>query len=118
MSGDPGQHGVDPDAVPDVIRGHGEGEGGHRTLPGGVQGGRTRTTRQGQGLGSALVEMGTSRADAAGVPCYLETAMDSNITFYRKRGFEVVGQADCFGHTLTGMVREPRQPAGLRDSRA
>jgi len=52
------------------------------------------------------------------VPCYLETAMDSNITFYRKRGFEVVGQADCFGHTLTGMVREPRQPAGLRDSRA
>jgi len=76
MSGDPGQHGVDPDAVPDVIRGHGEGEGGHRTLPGGVQGGRTRTTRQGQGLGSALVEMGTSRADAAGVPCYLETAMD------------------------------------------
>lgn len=68
----------------------------------------TRTARQGQGLGSNLVEMGTSRADDAGVPCYLETATDSNIAFYRKRGFEVVGQGDCFGHTLTGMIRRPR----------
>ncbi|HET6745448.1 MAG TPA: GNAT family N-acetyltransferase [Candidatus Limnocylindria bacterium] len=68
----------------------------------------TRAARQGQGLGSSLVEMGTSRADAAGLPCYLETGTDSNIAFYRKRGFEIVGQADCFGHTLTGMVRQPR----------
>ena len=68
----------------------------------------TMTARQGQGLGSTLVELGTSRADAAGVPCYLETGTDSNIAFYRKRGFEVIGQADCYGHTLTGMVRPPR----------
>lgn len=68
----------------------------------------TRTARQGQGLGSKLVEMGTSRADDAGVPCYLETGTDSNIAFYRKRGFEIVGQAECYGHTLTGMVRAPR----------
>jgi ribosomal protein S18 acetylase RimI-like enzyme len=68
----------------------------------------TRTARQGQGLGSTLVEMGTSRADVAGVPCYLETGTDSNIAFYRKRGFEVIGQADCYGHALTGMVRAPR----------
>lgn len=71
----------------------------------------TRTARQGQGLGSALVEMGTSRADAAGVPCYLETGTDANVAFYRKRGFEIVGQADLYGHTLTGMVRPPRTPA-------
>jgi ribosomal protein S18 acetylase RimI-like enzyme len=68
----------------------------------------TRTARQGQGLGSQLVEIGTSRADAAGVPSYLETGTDSNIAFYRKRGFEVVGQADCYGYTLTGMIRPPR----------
>jgi ribosomal protein S18 acetylase RimI-like enzyme len=68
----------------------------------------TRTASQGQGLGSQLVEMGTSRADAAGVPCYLETGTDSNIAFYRKRGFEIIGQADCYGYTLTGMVRQPR----------
>jgi ribosomal protein S18 acetylase RimI-like enzyme len=68
----------------------------------------TRTARQGQGLGSALVEMGTSRADEAGVPCYLETGTDANIAFYRKRGFELIGQADCYGHMLTGMIRGPR----------
>lgn len=68
----------------------------------------TRSGRQGQGLGSALVELGTSRADDAGVPCYLETGTDSNVAFYRKRGFEVIGQADCYGYTLTGMVRSPR----------
>ena len=68
----------------------------------------TRAARQGQGLGSTLVEMGTSRADAAGVPCYLETGTDSNIEFYRKRGFEIIGQADLYGHALTGMIRRPR----------
>lgn len=71
----------------------------------------TRTARQGQGLGSMLVELGISRADAAGVPCYLETGTDSNIAFYRKRGFEIIGQAELYGHTLTGMVRPPRTPA-------
>lgn len=71
----------------------------------------TRTARQGQGLGSQLVEMGTSRADEAGVPCYLETGTDSNIAFYRKRGFEIIGQTELLGHTLTGMVRPPRAPA-------
>jgi ribosomal protein S18 acetylase RimI-like enzyme len=68
----------------------------------------TRAASQGQGLGSALVEMGTSRADAARVPCYLETGTDSNIAFYGKRGFEVIGQAELYGHTLTGMIRRPR----------
>jgi ribosomal protein S18 acetylase RimI-like enzyme len=67
----------------------------------------TRADRRGQGLGSALVEAGTSRADAAGVPCYLETGTQSNIDFYAKRGFEVIGQTDLDGHTLSGMVRRP-----------
>jgi hypothetical protein len=40
------------------------------------------------------VEKDTSRADAAGVPCYLETGTQSNIDFYAKRGFEIVGQTD------------------------
>jgi ribosomal protein S18 acetylase RimI-like enzyme len=66
-----------------------------------------RTARQGQGLGSALVEVGTSRADEAGLPCYLETGTQSNIDFYTKRGFEIVGQSEYLGHTLTGMVRQP-----------
>jgi ribosomal protein S18 acetylase RimI-like enzyme len=67
-----------------------------------------RTGRQGQGLGSQLVEMGTSRADQAGLPCCLETATEANIAFYRKRGFEIIGQRECLGHTLTALVRQPR----------
>ena len=67
-----------------------------------------RSEFQGQGLGSAMVEVGTSRADEVGVPCYLETGTQSNIDFYEKRGFEIVGQARLFGHTLTGMVRQPQ----------
>jgi ribosomal protein S18 acetylase RimI-like enzyme len=66
-----------------------------------------RADRQGQGLGSALVEVGTARADEAGVPCYLETGTQSNIDFYAKRGFEIVGQIDLYGHTIAGMVRPP-----------
>ncbi len=67
-----------------------------------------RSERQGHGLGSELVDVGTSRADAAGVPCYLETGTQSNIDFYTKRGFEIVGQTDFDAHTYTGMVRPPR----------
>ncbi|MCY7418396.1 MAG: GNAT family N-acetyltransferase [Chloroflexi bacterium] len=62
---------------------------------------------RGQGLGSALIELGTSRADAAGVPCYLETATQSNVDFYAKRGFEVTGQVHTAGSTIYGMVRQP-----------
>jgi ribosomal protein S18 acetylase RimI-like enzyme len=68
----------------------------------------TRAEHQGRGLGSELVEVGASRADDAGVPCYLETGTQSNIDFYTKRGSLIVGQADFDGHTLTGMVRPPR----------
>ena len=55
-----------------------------------------------------MLRVGMWRADEAGVACYLETATDANIAFYGKGGFEVIGQADCYGHTLTGMVRRPR----------
>jgi GNAT superfamily N-acetyltransferase len=68
-----------------------------------------RSGCQGQGMGSELVEVGTSRADAAGVPCYLETGTQSNVDFYAKRGFEIAGQTEFDGHTLTGMVRQPRE---------
>ena len=68
----------------------------------------TIPARQGQGLGSSLMEVGTAKADAAGIPCYLETTTDSDIAFYSKRGFEVTGQAAVLGFTLSGMVRQPR----------
>ena len=63
---------------------------------------------QGKGYGSSLVEAGTSRADAEGLACYLETATDADIAFYSKRGFELIGQQAVQGFTLSGMVRQPR----------
>jgi ribosomal protein S18 acetylase RimI-like enzyme len=68
----------------------------------------TRVERRGEGLGSALVGVGAPRADAARVPCYLETATQSSIDFYARRGFEVIGQTEVEGCVLTGMVREPK----------
>jgi GNAT superfamily N-acetyltransferase len=70
-----------------------------------------RAERRGEGLGAALVDVGTSRADAAGVPCYLETATQSNIDFYTRRGFVIIGQSEVEGCTLSGMIREPGAPS-------
>jgi GNAT superfamily N-acetyltransferase len=50
--------------------------------------------RQGQGVGGALIAPVLARADAEGLPCYLETAKARNVTFYRKHGFEVVVEDD------------------------
>ncbi|MBN1246539.1 MAG: GNAT family N-acetyltransferase [Anaerolineae bacterium] len=65
--------------------------------------------RQGHGVGSALLRPVLARADAARVPCYLETETDYNVAFYRRRGFEVVRKAvaEEIGLPLWSMVRQP-----------
>lgn len=50
--------------------------------------------RQGRGLGRAVLEPGLRAADAAGVPCFLETSVEPNLHFYRRLGFEVVAELD------------------------
>ena len=45
---------------------------------------------QGRGVGTALLAKGTDAADAAGLPCALLTNSERNLSFYRRRGFEVV----------------------------
>ena len=67
----------------------------------------TKPEQQGAGMGGALIEVGAAKADAAGVPCYLETATESNVAFYTKRGFEVIAKEDVLGFTLWGMIRQP-----------
>lgn len=44
---------------------------------------------QRRGYGSALIAPGLERADAGGLPCYLETQRESNIPFYARFGFEL-----------------------------
>ena len=45
---------------------------------------------QGTGIGSRLIEHGHRAADAAGLPCYLETFTERNVAYYRRRGWDVV----------------------------
>jgi GNAT superfamily N-acetyltransferase len=46
--------------------------------------------RQGQGVGRALLQPILDRADAARLPCYLDTAQARNVPLYQKLGFRVM----------------------------
>jgi len=61
---------------------------------------------QRRGAGRAAVEAGLARIASDGLPCFLETATETNIAFYRKLGFEVVEEwALPDGPRLWGMMR-------------
>lgn len=65
--------------------------------------------RQGQGVGGALIQPILQRADADGLPCYLETQKERNVPFYQKHGFEViVDQYLPDGPRFWTMKRMPR----------
>jgi GNAT superfamily N-acetyltransferase len=50
------------------------------------------SSHQRRGFGSVLIRPGLDRADADGVGCYLETPDRANIPFYRRFGFEEIGE--------------------------
>eukprot|EP00658_Telonema_sp_P-2_P023581 TRINITY_DN19459_c0_g1_i1.p1 TRINITY_DN19459_c0_g1~~TRINITY_DN19459_c0_g1_i1.p1 ORF type:complete len:213 (+),score=56.99 TRINITY_DN19459_c0_g1_i1:242-880(+) len=50
----------------------------------------TEAGHQGKGHGSALIQVGLARADALGIPTYLESSNPRNIGFYQKNGFEIL----------------------------
>jgi len=69
------------------------------------------TPMQGRGIGSQLMRPILERADASGLPCYLETAKARNVVLYERHGFEVVvndripGEG---GFEYWTMIRQPR----------
>ena len=64
---------------------------------------------QGQGVGGALVQPVLARADAEGLPCYLESTNARKLPFYKRHGFEVVVEDDLprGGPRFWTMKREP-----------
>lgn len=50
-----------------------------------------------------------ARADANGLPCYLETQSADNVRFYERYGFRVAHEGEVPGHPLKmwAMIRRP-----------
>ena len=62
--------------------------------------------RQGQGLGTALMEAAIERIHADGRPAYLESSNPRNIPLYERFGFERIGEIQTeTSPLLTPMVR-------------
>jgi ribosomal protein S18 acetylase RimI-like enzyme len=72
----------------------------------------TDPDRQGRGLGSALMESMMARIDHSGLPAYLESSKERNVSFYARFGFEVVDELHSTpgSPTIWRMSREPRVP--------
>jgi len=51
----------------------------------------TDPAAQGKGHGSALLRVVLNRCDAEGVPSYVESSNESNLAFYGRHGYELVG---------------------------
>ncbi|WP_399888698.1 GNAT family N-acetyltransferase [Streptomyces sp. BBFR51] len=66
--------------------------------------------RQGEGLGTALIESVLDRCDREGLPAYLEASSDRGRVLYERLGFEFTGGALDLpdGPRMWPMWREPR----------
>lgn len=65
--------------------------------------------RQGQGLGTALMDAAVARIHADGRPAYLESSSPRNVPFYERFGFESIGEIKTeTSPVLTPMVRPGR----------
>lgn len=69
----------------------------------------TRCDSQGRGIGSALLRDVLEGADQRGVPAYLESSNERNLTLYERNGFKVVEEIKALGvgPSLYRMWREP-----------
>ncbi|MFZ5755695.1 MAG: GNAT family N-acetyltransferase [Pseudomonadota bacterium] len=67
---------------------------------------------QGHGWGTQLLKKGLQVADAAGMPCYLETMNETNIPFYQRHGFRLTGslRLPWSGHGVWFMWRDAAEP--------
>jgi ribosomal protein S18 acetylase RimI-like enzyme len=68
-----------------------------------------RCDSQGQGIGSLMLREVLDQADANGVPAYLESSNEKNLTLYERHGFVVTKEYAALGHgpTIWRMWRDP-----------
>ena len=68
----------------------------------------TDPVRQGTGAGAALITEVTDRCDDAGLPAYLESSNDRNLSYYERFGFQVTEAISIpDGPTMRCMWRDP-----------
>ncbi len=70
----------------------------------------TRHTHQGRGLGTGMLREVLAGADAKGLPAYLESSNERNLTLYERNGFRVVGELKALdrGPLIWRMWRDAR----------
>jgi len=66
---------------------------------------------QGHGIGKALLATFLATADEQGLPAFLETDVDRNVTLYEKFGFAVTSREDIAGVDTRFMWRDTPAPA-------
>lgn len=66
-------------------------------------------TAHGRGVGSALLSHAVARADAEGLPAYLESSNPRNISLYERHGFVAMATIQCGSSPpIVPMLRKPR----------
>ncbi len=65
--------------------------------------------RQGQGIGSRLLERFCGYVDQHGAAAYLETDKPGNVRLYERFGFSVTGEAPVYGTPTWFMWRPARR---------
>lgn len=72
-----------------------------------------RPEAQGMGLGAWLLRRGLARADAEGMPAYLEATNRRNAALYARQGFEVIGtvRAEAYPEIIAMWRPGRRQPS-------
>lgn len=63
---------------------------------------------QGQGIGSQMMEFYCSKVDETAMAAYHETDRPENVDFYKKFGFEVVGEESILDFPNWYLLRNPR----------
>jgi GNAT superfamily N-acetyltransferase len=96
--------------LPRILRGLGQVEARHpaeRHLYLAVLG--VDPARQGEGIGSQLIQPGLDLCDGERLPAYLETGKERNLAFYGRHGFAVVDRLELpKGPPVWFLWREPR----------